>query len=151
MEEIFDDLNPDEVKLLKRKIKEIERELLKRIWRQVQVLAVIAFSVLTVGGVFSFSAIKDSIINSTSEKLKNDSELRGKVISDVKKEVIRNVSNEIEGIQELKTEINSLSNDIENERIIAQEVLSKDLKDVRKMLETIYLNYSGRLDSIENE
>jgi hypothetical protein len=150
MDEIFEDLSPDEVKLLKRKIKDIEKEVLKRVWNQIKVLTIIVAFVLTAGGIISLSGIRDSIVNSASEKLKKDSKLRTEIITKIEKQIIQGVSNEIENIQDLKGEVNGLSNDIERERILAQKVLSRDLKHVRRMLERVYAEYYELPDTLEN-
>jgi cell division protein FtsX len=148
MEEIFEDLSGDEIKLLKRKIKEIENAILKKLWGTIKTLTIIVAFILTVGGIISFSGIRDSIIDSASVKLKEDASLRTEIVESVKEDITHNVSSEIEEIQDLVSKVNELSRSIEKERREAQDALSRDLRIVRNMLEKIYFENYDQLDTL---
>lgn len=110
-------------------IEKIEQEVINRVYKKLKHISIIVAFILTGGGIISFSSIKNNLIQSASLELQNDKQLKA--------EIIENVESSIVEVKLLKEKVNNLSNEIEEERILAHQILRNDLTEVKLMLETI--------------
>jgi tRNA A37 threonylcarbamoyltransferase TsaD len=138
------DISSEQRAFLETKIAEIEKELTRRMLNKAKATFAVVGFILTVGGLVTFSGIKDTILQKTVETLKNDQSIRSEVTSKIDEEVIQILNAKTSKVEELMDKTNSL---IENERFIAQEVLYREFSEMRQLLEQIRNEYKMRTDT----
>lgn len=125
----FSDLTEDELKILKGALTRVEgklfRDTLTKLWK----FLFAWFGILTVGGLITFTGIKQIVISTASRQIGNSPSVRS--------EVVEEAASELRELVEMKEEISELKKELQTEREQAHMILQNNLNDILQMMEQL--------------